>query len=302
MIISVLGSAAGGGFPQWNCNCTNCQGFRQKNITAKARSQSSIAVSENGTDWVLLNASPDIRQQLQFFQAAYPQQIRGSGIKSIILMDSQLDHTTGLLSLREGCPLQVWCTHMVHDDLSTGFPVFEILKHWNGGLQWHEIITGQPFQIGCAPGLEFFPVAIPSAAPPYSPHRHDPHIGDNIALIIRDRHTARQLFYAPGLGQVTPEILAIMQTSDCVMVDGTLWQDDEMQQCGVGSKTGTEMGHLHIAGENGMLAYLDQLTQARKILIHINNTNPILNEDSAEAQILQQHQVEVAFDGMQIEL
>ncbi|EOQ69297.1 pyrroloquinoline quinone biosynthesis protein PqqB [Acinetobacter pittii] len=303
MYIYVLGSAAGGGFPQWNCNCPNCHGVRTGTIQAKARTQSSIAVSENGTDWVLLNASPDIRQQLFEFKAAQPaRKLRDTGITSVILMDSQLDHTTGLLTLREGCPMNVWCTEMVHQDLTSGFPVFNMLKHWNGGLQYHEINPTQAFKVDGFENLEFLPLIIKSAAPPYSPHRHDPHDGDNIALIIKDHKTQKQLFYAPGLGKIDDQIMQIMQSSDCVMIDGTLWTDDEMQQTGVGTKTGREMGHLYISGEGGSLSYLNQLTTPKKVLIHINNTNPILNENSSQFAELKANGVEVAYDGMQIEL
>ncbi len=303
MYIYVLGSAAGGGFPQWNCNCPNCHGVRTGTIQAKARTQSSIAVSENGTDWVLLNASPDIRQQLFEFKAAQPaRKLRDTGITSVILMDSQLDHTTGLLTLREGCPMNVWCTEMVHQDLTSGFPVFNMLKHWNGGLQYNEINPKQAFKIDGFANLEFLPLIIKSAAPPYSPHRHDPHDGDNIALIIKDHKTQKQLFYAPGLGKIDDQIMQIMQSSDCVMIDGTLWTDDEMQQTGVGTKTGREMGHLYISGEGGSLSYLNQLSTPKKVLIHINNTNPILNENSSQFAELKVNGVEVAYDGMQIKL
>ena len=303
MYIYDLGSAAGGGFPQWNCNCPNCHGVRTGTIQAKARTQSSIAVSENGTDWVLLNASPDIRQQLFEFKAAQPaRKLRDTGITSVILMDSQLDHTTGLLTLREGCPMNVWCTEMVHQDLTSGFPVFNMLKHWNGGLQYNQINPKQAFKIDGFENLEFLPLIIKSAAPPYSPHRNDPHDGDNIALIIKDHKTQKQLFYAPGLGKIDDQIMQIMQSSDCVMIDGTLWTDDEMQQTGVGTKTGREMGHLYISGEGGSLSYLNQLSTPKKVLIHINNTNPILNENSSQFAELKANGVEVAYDGMQIEL
>lgn len=303
MYIHVLGSAAGGGFPQWNCNCPNCHGARQETISAKTRTQSSIAVSENGVDWILFNASPDIRQQLFEFKAAQPaRDIRDTGISAVVLMDSQLDHTTGLLTLREGCPIDVWCTDMVHQDLTTGFPIFNMLKHWNGGLQYHQINPEKTFYIKGFSNLEFTPLIIKSSAPPYSPHRNDPHDGDNIALIVKDLTTQKQLFYAPGLAKIDERIMRIMQASDCVMIDGTLWSDDEMQTCGVGSKTGQDMGHLHIGGADGSLHYLDKIKDTRKILIHINNTNPILNEDSEQAAVLKRHGVEVAFDGLQIEL
>lgn len=303
MYIYVLGSAAGGGFPQWNCNCINCAGLRHGTLNAKPRTQSSIAVSENGIDWVLFNASPDIRQQLFDFKAAQPERaLRDTGIKSVVLMDSQVDHTTGLLTLREGCPMDVWCTEMVHQDLTSGFPLFNMLKHWNGGLQHHSIDPHQSFKIKDFDQLEFIPLIIRSAAPPYSPHRNDPHDGDNIAMIIKDHKTQKQLFYAPGLGKIDDEVMQIMAESDCIMIDGTLWSDCEMQERGVGTKTGAEMGHLYIYGEGGSLSYLDQLDKPKKVYIHINNTNPILDEDSEEFAILKQHQVEVAFDGMTIKL
>lgn len=303
MYIHVLGSAAGGGFPQWNCNCHNCHGLRQGTIQAKARTQSSIAISENGIDWILCNASPDIRQQLFDFKAAQPaRKLRDTGITNVVLMDSQLDHTTGLLTLREGCPIKVWCTDMVHQDLTTGFPIFNMLKHWNGGFEYRQIDPKSSFKIEGFEHLEFTPLSIRSAAPPYSPHRHDPHDGDNIALIVKDLKTHKQLFYAPGLGKIDDQVMQIMQASDCVMIDGTLWTDTEMQEYGVGKKTGQEMGHLHISGEGGSLSYLDQLENTRNVLIHINNTNPILNEQSQQAAELKAHGVEVAFDGMQIDL
>ncbi len=303
MFIQILGSAAGGGFPQWNCNCANCAGLRNGTLKATARTQSSIAISDNGQDWILCNASPDIRAQLESFPALQPaRRPRDTAIGAIILLDSQIDHTTGLLTLREGCPHEVWCTEMVHQDLTTGFPLFNMLDHWNGGLRWNPIALEGSFQIGACPGLEITPIPLRSSAPPYSPHRNDPHPGDNIGLLIRDRHTGGTLFYAPGLGQVSDALLDIMRGADCLLVDGTLWRDDEMRVREVGDKLGSEMGHLPQSGPGGMIEVLDGLPAARKILIHINNTNPILNEASPERAILDEHRIEVSFDGMRIEL
>ncbi|MDA8486677.1 MBL fold metallo-hydrolase, partial [Pseudomonas resinovorans] len=157
MHIQILGSAAGGGFPQWNCNCRNCRGVRSGKVRAQPRSQSSIALSANGIDWVLCNASPDIRAQLEAFPPLQPaRHLRDTGIAAIILMDSQIDHVTGLLSLREGCPHQVWCTDMVHQDLTSGFPLFSMLQHWNGGLTWQPIDLAAPtFTIPACAGLRF---------------------------------------------------------------------------------------------------------------------------------------------------
>ena len=303
MYVQILGSAAGGGFPQWNCNCPNCKGYRDGTLRAKARTQSSIALSDDGVHWILCNASPDIRAQLQSFAPMQPARaVRDSGIDAIILLDSQIDHTTGLLSLREGCPHQVWCTEMVHQDLTTGFPLFNMLEHWNGGLAWNRIELDGSFTIDACPNLRFSPFPLRSAAPPYSPHRFDPHPGDNLGLLVEDLSTGGKLFYAPGLGKVDDSLLQRMQDADCLLVDGTLWNDDEMQRRGVGTRTGSEMGHLPQNGPGGMLQVLEGFPAQRKVLIHINNTNPILDEDSADRAELDRRGVEVAFDGMSIEL
>jgi pyrroloquinoline quinone biosynthesis protein B len=304
MHIQILGSAAGGGFPQWNCNCRNCRGVRSGKVRAQPRTQSSIALSANGIDWVLCNASPDIRAQLEAFPPLQPaRRVRDTGVKAIILMDSQIDHVTGLLSLREGCPHSVWCTDMVHQDLTSGFPLFTMLQHWNGGLDWQRIDLASPaFEIPACAGLRFTAIPLRSSAPPYSPHRGNPHPGDNIGLFVEDLETGGRLFYAPGLGQVDDALLGWMRRADCLLVDGTLWRDDEMRHCEVGEKLGSEMGHLPQSGPGGMIEVLDGLSGPRKVLIHINNTNPILDVDSAERAELGRHEIEVAWDGMSIEL
>lgn len=303
MFIQILGSAAGGGFPQWNCNCANCAGLRAGTIRAQARTQSSIAISDDGEHWILCNASPDIRVQLESFPKLQPARApRDTAIGAIVLLDSQIDHTTGLLTLREGCPHEVWCTEMVHQDLSTGFPLFKMLEHWNGGLRWNPIALERSFRIPACPNLRITPIPLRSSAPPYSPHRNDPHPGDNIGLLIDDEKTGGTLFYAPGLGKVSAELLEIMRGADCLLVDGTLWRDDEMLMREVGTKLGTEMGHLQQSGPGGMIEVLDGMPAARKILIHINNTNPILDESSPERAELDAHGIEVSFDGMSIEL
>ncbi|WP_315809919.1 pyrroloquinoline quinone biosynthesis protein PqqB [Pseudomonas sp. C9-3] len=302
MHIRILGSAAGGGFPQWNCNCRNCRGVRDGSVIAQPRTQSSIALSDDGENWILCNASPDIRAQLASFPALQPaRRLRDSAIAAIVLLDSQIDHTTGLLSLREGCPHEVWCTQMVHQDLSTGFPLFPMLSHWNGGLKHNLIkLDAEPFVIPACPGLRITAIALRSSAPPYSPHRGNPHPGDNIGLFVEDTATGGKLFYAPGLGQVDDGLLAWMRRADCLLVDGTLWRDDEMRVCEVGDKLGSEMGHLAQSGPGGMIEVLDGIDGPRKVLIHINNTNPILDIASPERAELDARGIEVAFDGMGI--
>ena len=304
MKIRVLGAAAGGGFPQWNCNCPNCDGLRKGTLNARARTQSSIAVSGNGVDWVLFNASPDLLAQIRAFPALQPgRALRDTGIRSVVLMDGQIDHTTGLLMLREGKPLELYCTEMVREDMTTGNPLFNILGHYCG-VNWHRIPieTGNRFEVVGGEGLEFTAVALKSKAPPYSPHRDNPHDGDNIGMVIRDTATGRSVFYAPGLGEIEPHLVPYMERADCVMVDGTFWTNDEMVDMGISSKRARDIGHLPQSGAGGMIEVLEPLRATRKVLIHINNTNPILDEDSPQRAELTRRGIEVAFDGMDIEL
>ncbi len=304
MLIHVLGAAAGGGFPQWNCNCPMCRGVRDGSINARPRTQSSIAVSGDGEAWALFNTSPDLLAQLAAFPALQPgRSLRDTAIRAILFMDSQIDHTTGLLMLREGCPHDVYCSDMVHEDLSTGFPLFKMLEHWNGGIRRHPIpLDGAPFAMEGVAGLAFTAIPVKGKAPPYSPHRHDPHIGDNIGVQVLDVASGKTLFYAPGLGDLTGQTRALMAQSDCLLVDGTFWREDEMSCVGLGDRKAADMGHLPQSGENGMIEVLRPMTRPRKILIHINNTNPILDEDSPERKILASEGIEVAHDGMEITL
>lgn len=304
MKIHVLGSAAGGGFPQWNCNCPNCDGLRKGSIRAKRRTQSSIAVSDTGLDWVLFNTSPDILEQIHHFPALQPARgLRDTAIAAIVLIDAQIDHTTGLYMLREHRqPWPVWCTAPVHEDLSTGNPIFKVLSHY-AGIDWHEIPLSGQFSASGVSGLQFAAVPLNSNAPPYSPRRDRPMPGDNIGVTITDRETGRRVFYAPGLGEMEPAVWAAMQAADCVLVDGTLWTDDEMIRLGASSRSSRAMGHLPLSGPDGMLEWLDKLpVSTRKVLIHINNTNPILDEDSRERAELNARGIEVAEDGMEITL
>ena len=309
MHIRVLGSAAGGGFPQWNCNCPNCTGVRQGTIKATPRTQSSIAVSADGEHWLLFNASPDIRAQLESFAPLQPnRKIRDTGISAVMLIDSQIDHSTGLLMLREGCPHTVYCTDMVFQDLSRGFPIFPMLEAWNGGLQRKGIpLYAEPFYISEVPGIRLQVVHLSSKAPPYSPHRFDPHPGDNIGVLITDTNTGGKVFYAPGLGEIEEHLLPLIDQADCLMVDGTLWQDDELIELMGADKRGSDIGHLPQwgdgpNGEGGMIEFLSRYPDQRRVLIHINNTNPILVEDSPQRAQLDSAGIEVSYDGMDIKL
>lgn len=305
MKIKVLGSAAGGGFPQWNCNCPMCFGVRNGTINAKSRTQSSIAVSSDGNDWVLFNASPDILTQIQQCGVLQPARaLRDTGIKSIVLLDAQIDHTTGLLMLREHkSPLSIWCTSAVKEDLSEGNPLFKVLGHYCS-IDWNELdVNAKEHRIPGADSITFNPLALTSNAPPYSPHRDQPVEGDTVGMMMSDHSSGKKLFYAPGLGEMEPHVWEAMLSADVVLVDGTMWTDNEMIERGASSKTARSMGHLPQSGSGGMLEWLDKLpSQTRKILIHINNTNPILDEDSSERAVLAKHGIEVSYDGMEIEL
>ena len=275
---------------------------------ATARTQSSIAISENSVDWILINASPDILVQIRAFPDLQPARaVRDSGISAVLLMDAQIDHVTGLLMLRErGAPLPLHATTEVFADLDTGLPLMKVLSHYCG-VERHVI---QPDQGAlCIAPLQctyIHPMTLDSKAPPYSPHRNDPHPGDNIGLLIEDRRTGRSVFYAPGLGAVTAPVLAAMQRADVILVDGTFWTEDEMIVLGLSKKSASEMGHLPQSGPGGMIEVLNAIgggrdgRPVRKILIHINNSNPILRDDSPERAMLTAHGIEVAYDTMEI--
>ncbi|MDG1693005.1 MAG: pyrroloquinoline quinone biosynthesis protein PqqB, partial [Methylophilaceae bacterium] len=266
MHIRVLGSAAGGGFPQWNDNGKNCKGLRAGNPNFKARNQSSITVSSNGVDWILINASPDIRAQIESFPPLQPaRKIRDTGISSIIITDSQIDHTTGLLILREhDKPWDIYCTKSVYEDMTTGYPIFNILGHFRG-VNWHEVSTEQvPYTIPKADNLTFTAVPLKSEAPPYSPHRHNTVPGDNVGYKIEDTETGKNLFYAPGLGVIEDHVYEYLKNADVVLIDGTVWTNDEMSRAGVNNKLASEMGHLDQSSKGGIIDTLTSLQKPRK--------------------------------------
>lgn len=306
MKIRVLGSAAGGGFPQWNCNCRNCSGVRNRTLRTQARTQSSIAVcGRDEREWALVNVSPDILAQLQANPVLQPaRRARDTGIAGIVLVDAQIDHTTGLFMLRESTrALPIWCTDNAYADLTRGNPIFAVLSHYCGVARHAMAIDGSPFRVAGVEGIEWRALAVPSKPAPYSPNREHPLPGDNVALVLRDEGNGRSLVYAPGLGAMQQNVWHAMCSSDCVLVDGTFWTDDEMITLGMSKKRARDIGHLPQSGAGGMLEWLEQLPQrTRRILIHVNNTNPILDEDSPERAELTARQVEVARDGMEVQL
>jgi len=302
MRITILGSAAGGGFPQWNCNCRNCAGVRSGTLRAKPRTQSSIFVRPDaGGDGVLFNASPDILTQIRANPLLQPgRSVRDTAIAGVVLIDGQIDHATGLLMLRErSSPLPLWCTDPVAEDLGSGLPLLRVLDHYCGVQRQRIALDGSPFQIPGVPTLTLRALPLTSKAAPYSPHREQPVPGDNIGVLIRDSARGTSAFYAPGLGAITPEVFDAMAGSDCVLVDGTFWTDDEMSRLDLSHKSARDIGHLPQSGAGGMIEWFAKLPLAtRRMLIHINNTNPILDEDGAERAMLRDERIEVCEDGI----
>ena len=304
MKIRVLGSAAGGGFPQWNCNCPNCRGYRAGTLQTRSRTQSSIAVA-GGDSWALVNASPDVLAQLQANPDLQPgRAVRDTAIAAIILVDGQVDHTTGLYMLRESVrPWPIWCSDSTFADLTEGNPVFGVLRFFCGVDRRRIELDGTAFTVDAVPGVRWRAVPVASKPAPYSPNRDSPIAGDNLALVIEDENSGKTAVYAPGLSGIDDRVWRAMQSAACVLVDGTFWTDDEMIRLGISAKRARDIGHLPQSGAGGMLEWLDRLPSAtRRILIHINNTNPILNEASAESAELARRGVEVAWDGMEIVL
>ena len=306
MKIRVLGSAAGGGFPQWNCNCRNCSGLRAGTLRARPRTQSSIAIcGQDPRRWVLVNASPDILTQLRAAPVLQPARAaRDTAIAAVVLVDAQIDHTVGLFMLRESTrPLELWCSDAAYADLTRGNPVLTVLDHYCG-IERHALPdTEEAFTVAGIADLSWRALAVPGKPAPFSAHRAAPVAGDNVALVVRDAGSGRSVLYAPGLGAIDALVREAMHAADCLLLDGTFWSEDEMSRQGLAAKRARDMGHLPQSGPGGMLAELARLPAGkRRILIHVNNSNPILDEDSPERAELERAGVEVAHDGLEIEL
>ena len=280
--------------------------MRSGTVRAAPRTQSSIAVGGSDTAaWALVNVSPDILTQLKASPDLQPARVpRDSRIAGIVLVDAQIDHTAGLFMLRESTrPLAVWCTDAAYADLTGGNPIFKVLGHYCGIDRRRLDSSGEEFSIDGVAGVRWRALAVASKPAPYSPHRGAPVPGDNVALVISDAASGRAAVYAPGLGAMEPPVWSAMQSAACVLVDGTFWSDDEMIGRGLSGKRARDLGHLPQSGAGGMLEWLSKLPRAtRKILIHVNNTNPILDEDSPERATLSRAGVEVAWDGLEIAL
>ncbi|MGF1472609.1 MAG: pyrroloquinoline quinone biosynthesis protein PqqB [Rubrobacteraceae bacterium] len=297
MWVRVLGAAAGGGFPQWNCNCPRCRAVRDGSRPCRPRTQSSVAVSADYRRWFLLNASPDIRAQIESFPALHPQGVRDSPLQSVLLTDAELDHTLGLLLLREGDNLQVHATAAVHETLSNGTALLHTLGAFTH-VEWRKVTPGTAITL--ADGLSYRAFS----APTNKRARFGTGEGDEgvVGYRITDGSSGRSLVYLPGAQELAPSVLAELESCACLLFDGTCWRDDELIRLGIAGKTSREMGHLPISGEGGSLEQLAPLPIGRRIYIHINNSNPILIEDTPERRIVEERGLEVAEDGLELEI
>ncbi len=300
MQVRVLGAAAGGGFPQWNCSCSNCRRLRQDRFPGKARSQAQLAVSTDGLQWILLNASPDLRYQIESFPPLHPHasSLRNSPLAGIVLPSAELDAALGLLLLRESQPLTVYATDSVRELLTEDNAIFGVLRRQTDQVRWVAAQPGVPFLLGTS-GIECLAVSADGGFPGFVPQRRAAQLPESEAVLgLFLSHNSKRLAFFPGAAQVRPEWFEQMKTCDLILFDGTFWSDDELIASQGDSKTARQMGH-HPVSET--LSALGSLA-ARKVFIHINNTNPILDEESEEYRFTRDAGWEIAFDGMDLSL
>ena len=294
----VLGAAAGGGVPQWNCNCNVCRLAWAGDKRVRPRTQASLAISGDGERWTLINASPDLRAQIQNSWQLHPRGgVRASPIEAVVLTGGEIDQTAGLLSLRERSPFTLIATAATLAAVA-GNPMFGVL---GSDMVWRRAITpGEGFSLGGGTKAELF--IVPGKVPLYLEGDNPDIAGESAANVgVEILAGAKRLVYAPGAASVTPEVEARLERADVVLFDGTLFTDDEMIRAGTGTKAGRRMGHMPIDGSGGSLALLTGLA-SRRIFVHINNTNPILVDGSRERQRVEAAGWEVAEDGMEIVL
>jgi pyrroloquinoline quinone biosynthesis protein B len=300
MHIRVLGAAAGGGFPQWNCSCPNCRRLREGRFPGRARSQSQLALSTDDKSWFLINASPDLRYQIEDFSPLHPHtyNFRHSPIAGIVLPSAEVDAALGLLLLRESQPLTVYATDAVRHILTSDNSIFNVLRRHPDQVQWLSIRPGTPFSLGNS-GIECMPVSTSGGFPGFvAPERAAEFDPGQAVLGFFFEEAGRRLAFFPAASQLQPALLDQMMTCDVILFDGTFWSDDELIRLQGHGKTARQMGHQPVAATLPALAEIG----ARKIFIHINNTNPILDEDSVEFQQVCKAGWEVGFDGMDLAL
>ena len=293
MRVRVLGSAAGGGFPQWNCRCEVCEVARA-GVRARPRTQSSIAIRSGDGPWFLVNASPDLGQQLATLDSPDTGGVRTAPVAGVLVTDAEIDHTAGLLLLREAAaPVRVFGVAGIERALTEGFPVLPMLAHFCGA-EWQTLEPGRTQPLDSTLSVEPFPAG--GDAPRYLTGVELEASG----LVFSD--SGAVVTYVPGLARWDDDVVARVAASDLVLVDGTFWRDDELPRLGISQRRAQDMGHVPLSGPGGTLAVLAGLARPRKVLVHINNTNPILLEDSAERAEVVRAGVEVAYDGLEVDL
>lgn len=292
----VIGAAAGGGLPQWNCGCQNCRLARLPAPEGIAsQTQSSLAVTSDGENWALLNASPDIRQQLIDTPALHPRSLRDNPVKTVLLTNGDIDHIAGLLTLREKQPFRLVMTAAIRDVIAQN-PVFRVL---DPDFVTQEIIAlDQSFTL--VPGIEAKLFSVPGKVPLFMEDENPDTALEGEQTVGVELLTAdHRIYYIPGCAVVYDDLLARIDGADILYFDGTLFSDDEMIQSGTGVKTGRRMGHISISGEDGSLKALGDVSIGRKIYVHINNTNPVWRI-GPERKLVEDNGFEIAFDGKEI--
>ena len=306
MLIKVLGAAAGGGFPQWNCGCPNCSEARAGDPRLEPRTQESVAVSADGERWFLLNASPEIRPQIESFPPLHPRGPRHSPVAAILLTNGDLDHTLGLLSLRESHRIVIYATDEVRRGYTEGNVLYRTLQRFPEQVTWCTLNEGKEVPLRGADnhpsGLTVEPVAAPGKPPVHLEGLAPSTPEENIGLVIHELDTGKRLAYFSAASAVTPPMRAALDRSDCVFFDGTFWSSDELITLGLGVKRAEEMAHLPVGGRGGSLEELAGVRAPRRIYIHINNTNPLLRSGSPERARAEALGWEIAIDGMEVAL
>jgi pyrroloquinoline quinone biosynthesis protein B len=305
----VLGAAAGGGIPQWNCGCPVCRMARADQPQLRS-TQCSVALSADGDHWFLINASPDLRQQLIATKQLHPKagQLRHSPITGVILCNGEVDAVAGLLSMREGSPFTIYAHPGVLSILRAN-SIFNVLSEAN--VKRQPIAIDEPFEPrlpdGTGSGIEILPFAVPGKVAWYLrdtslPGGRGNEIGDTIGLRIRDKATDKYVFFLAACAHVSDELKARLAGAALVFFDGTVWRDDEMIAAGLGQKRGQDMGHIAMSGTDGAIESLAGLAIDRKLFLHINNSNPALLADSEERRALERAGWQIPADGMEIVL
>jgi pyrroloquinoline quinone biosynthesis protein B len=293
----VLGSGAGGGLPQWNCGCRQCQSARAGDGRISPRGQASLALTGDGVRWLIVNASPDLRSQIITCSALAPAPgERGSPISDVLLTGGEIDQIAGLLTLREGHAFRLHATSEVLGILAAN-PIFDALA----ASRVERRVIRPPSHIEVS-GLAVECVALPGKTPLFLERDGSADPGETLALLARPLAGGLGVAYVPGCAEITPALRSLLAASDIVMMDGTVFHDDELARTGYGTKSGRRMGHLPIAGDGGTLAALADLAPRRRIYTHVNNTNPVLAADTPERAYLTEAGIELAYDGMEIAL